>query len=123
MAKVRRYLNRLNGWEQVGTAAAANAAELPHLEMPRTKLSGLLDEARNLYVQQTTLVAQKQEVSKRLRKVIRQGEALADFLRTGAREHFGNDSEKRHPGTAGAGFPHLDPRIRSTPSSFGSPGA
>lgn len=94
MAGPRRYLNRLNSWEQVGTAAEANAAELPYLEVPRLKLKGMLEEARGLSALQGSLTANKQEVSKKLRKVIRDGEALASFLRTGAREHFGSTSEK-----------------------------
>jgi hypothetical protein len=94
MAQPRRYLNRLNDWEQVDAAVAANAAELPHLEVPRAKLKGLLEQARSLTVQQSTLTASKQATSKELRKVIRQGEALVDFLRTGVREHFGTTSEK-----------------------------
>jgi hypothetical protein len=94
MSEPKRYLNRLNGWEQVGGAAAANVAELPHLEAPVAKLNGLLAEARSLSAQQGTLAASKQEVTKKLRQVIRQGDALVDFLRTGAREHFGPSSEK-----------------------------
>ncbi|HEV2851345.1 MAG TPA: hypothetical protein VHC97_00925 [Thermoanaerobaculia bacterium] len=94
MARTRQYLNRLNDWEQVGAAQEANAAELPHLEAPRTKLKALLEQARSLSMEQSTLTASKQEISKKLRQVIREGEALAGLLRTGARVHFGTTSEK-----------------------------
>lgn len=94
MARTPLYLNRLNAWEQVGAAQEANAAELPHLEVPRTKLKALLEQARSLSMEQSTLTASKQEVSKKLRQVIREGEALAGLLRTGARVHFGTTSEK-----------------------------
>jgi hypothetical protein len=33
-------------------------------------------------------------VTKGLQKTLRQGQALVDLMRTGAREHFGADSEK-----------------------------
>jgi hypothetical protein len=94
MAEPRRYLNRLNGWDNTGAAAAAHATELPHLDAPRNKLAGLLEQARSLAVQQSALTASKQEVAKRLQQVLREGDALVDLLRTGAREHFGPTSEK-----------------------------
>src|ERR687895_2551321 len=58
------------------------------------KLRGLLEQARNLSAQQSALTASKQEVSKQLRRTIRQGQKLVDVMRTGAQEHFGVDSEK-----------------------------
>jgi hypothetical protein len=94
MASPRRYLNLLNGWEQAATAVAANAAELPHLETPRAKLLALLEQARSLTAQQSVHTANKQEATKQLQRVIREGQVLVDFLRTGAREHFGISNEK-----------------------------
>jgi hypothetical protein len=94
MSRPRRYLNFLNGWEQVNTAVEANAEELANLEGLRIKLQGLLDQARSLTALQAALTASKQEASKQLRQMIRQGEALADVMRTGVREHYGNTSEK-----------------------------
>ena len=94
MAKLQRYLNFLNGWEQVASAQEANAAELPHMEGPLTKLRGLLEQARNLTNEHHTLTATKQDVSKNLQKTIKQGQKLVDLMRTGAVEHFGAESEK-----------------------------
>jgi hypothetical protein len=94
MAKLQRYLNALNGWEQVAAAQEANAAELPHMEAPRAKLEALLEQARNLTNEHHTLTATKQDVSKNLQQTIRQGQKLVDLMRTGAVEHFGAESEK-----------------------------
>ena len=94
MARLKRYLNALNGWEQVAAAQEAHAAELPHLEAPLAKLRGLLEQARNLTNEHHTLTASKQEVGKSLQKTLRQGQKLVDLMRTGAVEHFGADSEK-----------------------------
>jgi len=94
MSRPRRYLNFLNGWEQVNTAAEANAAEVPHLEPMRLKLQGMLEQARTASAQQGALTASKQEASKTLRKLIRKGQKLVDLMRTGAVEHYGPDSEK-----------------------------
>ncbi len=94
MPRVRRYLNFLNGWEQAVSAGEANAAELPHLEGLRLKLKALLDQARITSQQQAALTASKQEASKTMKRLIRDGEALVNVLRLGAREHFGADSEK-----------------------------
>jgi hypothetical protein len=94
MARLQRYLNALNGWEQVAAAQEAHAAELPHLEAPLAKLRGLLEQARGLTNEHHALSASKQDVSKTLQKTLRQGQKLVDLMRTGAQEHFGADSEK-----------------------------
>ena len=94
MAKLQRYLNVLNGWEQVAAAQEANATEIPHMEAPLAKLRGFLEQARSLTNEHHTLTATKQEVSKNLQKTIKQGQKLVDLMRTGAVEQFGADSEK-----------------------------
>lgn len=94
MANLRRYLNFLNGWEQVVAAQEANAAEIPHMEAPLAKLRGLLEQARSLTNEQHALIVSKQEVTKKLRQTIRKGQRLVFLMRTGAEEQFGADSEK-----------------------------
>ena len=94
MARTRRALNVVTDWDQSASAAEANAAELPHLEAPRVKLQGLATQVRGLLVEQSSLAAAKQDVTRQLEKALRQGQSLADFIRTGAREHFGPTSEK-----------------------------
>jgi hypothetical protein len=94
MARLQKYLNALNGWEQVAAAQEVHATELPHMEAPLAKLRGLLEQARNLTAEHHNLTASKQDVSKQLQKTLRQGQKLVDLMRTGAVEHFGADSEK-----------------------------
>ena len=93
MSRPKRFLNFLNGWEQVDSAVEAHAAELPHLEGLHVKLQAVLEQARSLNAQHSALTANKQEATKTLQRLIRQGEALVDVLRTAAREQYGNDSE------------------------------
>jgi hypothetical protein len=78
----------------LATSLAANSAEVPHLEPPRTKLEALLGEAQELFKMQAELAAKRQGVSKRLRELITEGRRLGNFLRVGLREHFGPRSEK-----------------------------
>ena len=75
-------------------ALEANSVELPQLEIPRGKLDGLLGEVKGLTVQQASLAAAKQEVSKRLAELMRDGEILRGFLDAGVKQHYGNRSEK-----------------------------
>jgi hypothetical protein len=90
MARVRRYMNLINGWEQVVAASEG----LTHLEVSRVKLQGLVEQARNQSVQQASDTATKQQATKNLKETLRSGQLLVDVLRTGAREHYGTDSEK-----------------------------
>ncbi|HEX7185651.1 MAG TPA: hypothetical protein VF756_27750 [Thermoanaerobaculia bacterium] len=94
MARVRRYMNRTNGWEQAISAVIANLADLAHLDGTRAQLQDLLEQARSLSSQQAAATAAKQEATRALQQVLQKGEALVDVLRTGARAHYGNRSEK-----------------------------
>ena len=94
MARLRRYLNVLNGWDEVAAAQQANAAEVPHMEAPLAKLRALIEQARSLTQQQGALTAAKQEASKTLRKTLREGQKVVDLMRTAAIERFGADNEK-----------------------------
>ena len=75
-------------------ALAANSAELSHLEVPRVKLDALLGQVGELTAQQASLTASKQEVSKQIAELLRQGQFLVTFLDAGLRQHFGNRAEK-----------------------------
>src|SRR6185295_8067288 len=94
MARLRSYLNVLNGWDEVAAAQQANAAEVPHMEAPLAKLRALIEQARSLTQQQGALTAAKQEASKTLRKTLREGQKVVDLMRTAAIERFGADNEK-----------------------------
>jgi hypothetical protein len=94
MAIERRYMNRINGWAQVAAGVSSNPQGTEHLQPGAGRLQALHTRASELSVQQAALTTSKQENTKELKQVLREGDALADFLRTGARAHFGADSEK-----------------------------
>lgn len=90
MARVRRYMNLVNGWEQVVTASEG----LPHLEASRAKLQDLIEQAKSQSAQQASLTATKQQYTKDLKQTLRSGQLLVDVLRTGAKEHYGPENER-----------------------------
>lgn len=94
MAKVFLYMNRVNGWEQVAAGVTANEAQVPELLGGLARLQALIVLMRGLYQQYTMMRASKQDLAQQVREALREGEAIADFLKTGARAHYGNDSEK-----------------------------
>ena len=93
MAKIPEYLNTLNGWAKVLAAVFAHAAELPYLAEPSARLEALLLQANSLSIEYSALTANKQDIGKKLQQALQEGDALAAFLRNGARERFGIRSE------------------------------
>ena len=94
MAKIPLYLNTVNGWVKVLAAVAVHAAELPYLAEPSSRLENLLELVKTLSTEYSALTANKQDIKQRLLQALREGDAAAAFLRSGARERFGNRSEK-----------------------------
>jgi hypothetical protein len=90
MAQVRRYMNLINGWEQVLAASEG----LTHLEASRTKLQGLIEQARSQSTQQGSHTASRQQATKDLKQTLRNGQIVVDLLRTGAKDHYGPDNER-----------------------------
>jgi hypothetical protein len=72
----------------------ANKDQLPHLEMFRLKLGGVVTQALEAGKQQAALKASKQESSKQFRQFLIQGQRLANVIRTAVKEHFGPREEK-----------------------------
>jgi hypothetical protein len=75
-------------------AVAANAVDLPHLEMKRPRLNDVLNEVRSLTTEQASMKARKQEVSQRLARLMKEGNALVAFIDVGVKQHYGNRAEK-----------------------------
>lgn len=94
MSDKTRYADHIKEWEELSASAAANASELPQLELLRVSLEKLLQEARDLTKQQAAMQAAKQESSKRLQTVMREGKKVATVMRGGLKQHYGNRSEK-----------------------------
>ena len=94
MAETRLYMNAVNGWDRVDAAVTARAEEVPQLEVNLPALRGKSQRVRALFAQQASLTAAKQEVTRELNQLILEGNALVDFIKTGARAHYGKDSER-----------------------------
>jgi hypothetical protein len=81
-------------WRRLIPPLVANAADIPHLEAPRTQLESIATQAGDLLAQQASLTASKQEVSRQLQALISDGRQLAAFLRAGLKQRYGARSEK-----------------------------
>lgn len=94
MTRETTYAGLLGSTTALTTALAANAADLPHLELTRTKLEQLLADTAVTVKQQNAATASKQELSKTLKKQITEGQRLTTALQKLLKEHYGLDSEK-----------------------------
>lgn len=92
MARIRQYTHRFNTWDHT-TSAVESKESLQHLTKPKVELQDLAAEGRSLVLEHAALDARKQEVTVRLKEVLRKGDTLTDFLRTGIRQHYGYQSE------------------------------
>jgi hypothetical protein len=87
-------MHRTNAWEQTTTGVEANAPALEHLLETNVKLQNKTVQVRDLSHEMATIEARRTELSKLLQRLLREGDTLMDFLRTGARQHFGYSSGK-----------------------------
>ncbi|MEA2603055.1 MAG: hypothetical protein QOF89_4047 [Acidobacteriota bacterium] len=94
MATTDRSASDLKEWDELATAAATNAPDLPQTEIPRAALVKLRDEMRELVIQRNLHQANKQQVSQRIAKIHEEGSKLATVLRVLAKQHYGNRSDK-----------------------------
>ena len=88
------YAESSKEWEGLLRALVANLAQLPQLEGARVKLEGLLAGFRDLAAQQAVHQAAKQETSRQIQALVRDGRKTATMIRAVLKEHFGHDSEK-----------------------------
>lgn len=75
-------------------ALAANSADLPHMDVPRQKVEAVLTELKDLTAQHASLIAAKQDISKRLDELNTDGLRLLTFVDAAVRQQYGNRSEK-----------------------------
>lgn len=94
MGNETTYSGVLGELGRLGSALAANAGELAHLEGPRGRLLTIYGEAQQVAQQQAALKATKQEASKRLKTLLVEGKRVANGLSRFLREHYGTRSEK-----------------------------
>ncbi|HYN21807.1 MAG TPA: hypothetical protein VE078_12670 [Thermoanaerobaculia bacterium] len=90
----QKYDQCVGEWELLIRSLEANAADLPHLEIPRANLQDLLNQVRILANQQDLHRSTWQQTSKRLAELLDGGLKLATFLRTGLKQFYGKRSDK-----------------------------
>jgi hypothetical protein len=98
--------------ETLHAAMEANAADLGHLAGSRDKLKGLLEQVRELLVQQQDAIAVKLDLSRQLQGALRATATLIAMLRKAAQEHYGNRNDK----LAAFGIPPFRGRRRVEPA-------
>lgn len=94
MSREPKYGVTLNGWERLLGSMEANVGDFPQFDAYRAQLKAMLDAAREAAAQQAAMAANKQEATKKLQSVLADGRKLANFLRNGVRQRYGNRSEK-----------------------------
>jgi hypothetical protein len=88
------YAGKLGDWQRILATLAANAADLPHLEIPRVQLAAFLSQAVEIKQQQAASRAAKEAASLQLQTAIVDGQRLAALLRQAVRQHYGPRSPK-----------------------------
>ena len=92
--KETTYPGIFGGIQRLLRTLEANKDELPQLEPFRIKLTGLLSQVLEVNQQQVALKASKQEASKQLRRLTREGQLLSTVVLTAVKEHYGSREEK-----------------------------
>jgi hypothetical protein len=94
MTRETTYAGMLGDLSRLTAALAANAAELPHLEGTRTRLDTMLAAAQATAQQHAALTASKQDLSKKLKSQLVEGQRAANGIRKLLKEFYGVRSEK-----------------------------
>jgi hypothetical protein len=94
MPRGNSYAANLKEWEDTLASVAANAAELPQLEVQRAKLEKALGELRELLQTQAVHRSSKQQASKRMQTLLATGKKTATSIQAVLKEHYGNTNEK-----------------------------
>jgi hypothetical protein len=88
------YKGKIEDWGHLQERLNANAADLAHLEVLRTQLGTVMEQARQMAASQASQQAAKQQASKSLKAAISEGDRLANLLRAAVKQHYGIRSEK-----------------------------
>ncbi len=94
MERETRNAGIMGALQRLSVTMEANKEELPNLEPFRLKLTGIVIQIFDIAKQQAAHKAGKQESAKLLRKLLTEGNRVADLVRTGVRDHYGPDAEK-----------------------------
>lgn len=93
MAGVPDYMKKIVRWDQTTTQVAERQTELEFLQAHATQLAGMSEEYKELGSEYQTVCAKKLELSQQMRELLRKGETLTSFIRTGLRHYYGSDAE------------------------------
>ena len=89
-----KYAEMMGEWQRLHGRVEANRADLPQLEPFLAKLGTVLAQALDVTKRQSAMTAAKQEASKEMRRLSRQGNRLAAVMRAVLKEHYGITEEK-----------------------------
>ncbi len=92
--KETRHSGILGDLQGLSAVVEANKEEIPGLEPFWLKLSGIVTQTLETRSQQAALRAAKQESSKQLRRLLTEGQSVANVIRTVVKDHFGSREEK-----------------------------
>jgi hypothetical protein len=88
------FLSVTGEWDNLAATVEANAVELAYLTETRTQLLVTLEAAKTANVRQAALLAQYQQATRDLEKLLSEGGDLATRIRNGIRTQYGLKSEK-----------------------------
>ena len=93
MSNVPQYTKKVVGWDRTTSELVVRKEEVPHLDAHRVQLEGMSQRFKELNQRYLSLAAQRLELAEEMRQILRKGKTLADYLRTGVRQHYGVDSD------------------------------
>ena len=93
MSDVPEYTKKVVGWDRTTSELVVRKEEVPHLDGHRVQLEGLSQDFKERSQRYLSLGAQRLQLANEMRQILRKGETLADYLRTGVRQHYGVDSD------------------------------
>jgi hypothetical protein len=94
MSQERTYAGSLGDLERLIAALFANAEDLPELEGTRALLEQILDQTRETLQEQAALIARKQDASRRVVRLVGDGQRVATGVRKILRARYGLNAEK-----------------------------
>jgi hypothetical protein len=93
MANQSTYAASFLDWEELIAAVDRNAASLPGVEPARETLQALLDQGKDLKLQQGGFAGSRQGTTEQLRDVLDEGREAARMLRAFVTSHLGSRTE------------------------------
>jgi hypothetical protein len=87
------YSGMLGEWKRLLGGMDQHAADLAHLSVSRDKLASKLTALEQLFQEQASRQAGKQESSQQVKSLLSESQRLVTLLRQGVKEHFGPGAE------------------------------